>query len=356
MDSLLAETQFIYHGFPTKSTDTETCVDSGKAQDGKAEAEADRIKSLVRTFLEDIGFDRSIRINKDHEMKVAVWQHFKSLDLGEKIENSIQKTLDPSVDTAYHGYTSLPFQVRVLAAIQFMYMFLLDDVAVEFLEDLEAFGQKFIPNQPHQHPLFTGLDSHLRNLSHYYGPYCHSVITKCMLDYTNGTVVEFKMYKASQSNFKPSPDLRLMPMYLRTKIGGAEILLHLLFPNSVFPEEEYAMQYFPVTLELVLAIDFTNDILSYYKEFCVGDEQGLFVANLADTHHVQHLDILQYLTNYTPGVTNSAYKQLRNSPSLLAVVKNFMQGMIMLFTAHRRYHLVELFADEQYLLPYDTDA
>lgn len=147
MDSLLAETQFIYHGFPTKSTDTETCVDSGKAQDGKAqdekaEAEADRIKSLVRTFLEDIGFDRSIRINKDHEMKVAVWQHFKSLDLGEKIENSIQKTLDPSVDTAYHGYTSLPFQVRVLAAIRFMYMFLLDDVAVEFLEDLEAFGQK----------------------------------------------------------------------------------------------------------------------------------------------------------------------------------------------------------------------
>ncbi|CAG8109680.1 unnamed protein product [Penicillium nalgiovense] len=343
MDSLLAETQFIYHGFPTKSTDTETCVDSGKAQDEKAEAEADRIKSLVRTFLEDIGFDRSIRINKDHEMKVAVWQHFKSLDLGEKIENSIQKTLDPSVDTAYHGYTSLPFQVRVLAAIQFMYMFLLDDVAVEFLEDLEALVKsEFTLNQPHQHPLFTGLDSHLRNLSHYYGPYCHSVITKCMLDYTNGTVVEFKMYKASQSNFKPSPDLRLMPMYLRTKIGGAEILLHLLFPNSVFPEEEYVMQYFPVTLEL--------------KEFCVGDEQGLFVANLADTHYVQHLDILQYLTNYTPGVTYSAYKQLRNSPSLLAVVKNFMQGMIMLFTAHRRYHLVELFADEQYLLPYDTDA
>jgi hypothetical protein len=140
MDTLLAETQFVYHGFQTKSTGTETCVDSGKAQDKKAEA--DRIKSLVRTFLEDIGFDRSIQIHKDHEMKVAVWQHFKSLDLGEKIEKSIQKTLDPSVDTAYHGYTSLPFQVRVLAAIQFMYMFLLDDVAVEFLEDLEAFSQK----------------------------------------------------------------------------------------------------------------------------------------------------------------------------------------------------------------------
>ncbi|OQE26884.1 hypothetical protein PENFLA_c006G10653 [Penicillium flavigenum] len=135
-----------------------------------------------------------------------------------------------------------------------------------------------------------------------------------------------------------------MPMYLRTKIGGAEILLHLLFPNSVFPEEEYVMQYFPVTLELVLAIDFTNDILSYYKEFYVGDEQGLFIANLADTHHVQHLDILQYLTNYTPGSIAPRCSE------------EFHPGNDYAIHSDRRYHLVELFEDEQYLLPYDADA
>lgn len=94
-----------------------------------------------------------------------------------------------------------------------------------------------------------------------------------------------------------------MPMFLRTKVGGAEIMVHLLYPNSIFPEEEYVMQYFPVTLELVLFIDFTNDILSYYKEFCLDDERGNFVANFADTHHVQHLDVLRYLTSYTPGVS-----------------------------------------------------
>lgn len=123
---------------------------------------------------------------------------------------------------------------------------------------------------------------------------------KGTLDYINGRVIE---HKIKQSNFKFSSESRLMPMFLRTKVGGAEIMIHFLYPNSVFPEEEYVMQYFPVTLELVLFIDFTNDILSYYKEFCLDDETGNFVANFADAHHVQHLDVLRYLTSYTPTVS-----------------------------------------------------
>ncbi|KGO63618.1 Trichodiene synthase [Penicillium italicum] len=347
MDPTLAESTLVYHGLRMKSMKTdESGANSGKPQ-------IDQIKSLIRTFLEDIGFDRSIHVIKDHEMTTAVWQYFKGLELGEKTEKSVQQTLHPSVNLAYHGYTTLPFQVRVLGAIQFLYMFLVDDVAEEFIEDLQAFGQNFALNQHHKHPILIGLDSHLRNLSHYYGPYCHSVMIKGTLDYINGRLIE---HKIRQSNFKFSSDSRLMPMFLRTKVGGAEIMIHFLYPNSVFPEEEYVMQYFPITLELMLFIDFTNDVLSYYKEFCLGNETGNFVANFADTYHVQHLDVLRYLTSYTPGVTKSAYKQLRDSPSLLALIKNFTQGMIMLFTAHRRYHLVELFADEQYLPPYDEDA
>lgn len=91
-------------------------------------------------------------------------------------------------------------------------------------------------------------------------------------------------------------------MFLRTKVGGAEILIHLLWPKEQFPEEQYVMQYFPAIQELVLFIDFTNDILSYYKEFVLRDEKGNFVANFADTHQMSHLDVLRHLTSYTPGV------------------------------------------------------
>ncbi|KAJ5165665.1 uncharacterized protein N7500_007495 [Penicillium coprophilum] len=347
MDPNLAESQLAYHGLQLKSNDMDgTGVDTGLAQ-------TDQIKALIRTFLEDIDFDRSIAVIQDPEMRIAVWQHFRNLGLGEKTEKSVQQTLDPSVNFAKMGYTSLPFQVRVLAAIQFLYMFLVDDVADECIEDFQAFGQRFTLNQHHKQPLLAGLDCHLRNLSQYFGPYCHSVIVKGMLDFINGRVIE---HKIRQSGFRFSFNSRLTPMLLRTKVGGGEIMVYFLYPNSVFPEEEYLVQYFPITLELVLFIDFTNDILSYYKEFCLADETGNFVANLADTHHVQHLDVLRYLTSYVPDVTKSAYRQVQNSPPLLALIKNFTQGMIMLFTAHRRYQLVELFADEQYLLPYEVNA
>lgn len=62
------------------------------------------------------------------------------------------------------------------------------------------------------------------------------------------------------------------------------------------------MRYFPAIQELVLFTDFTNDILSYYKEFILHGEKGNFVGNFADTHGMQQLDVLQHLTSYTPKV------------------------------------------------------
>lgn len=53
-----------------------------------------------------------------------------------------------------------------------------------------------------------------------------------------------------------------MPMFLRTKVGAAEILNSLLWPKALFPEDKYLLQFLPVVQELVLFTDFTNDILS----------------------------------------------------------------------------------------------
>jgi hypothetical protein len=106
-----------------------------------------------------------------------------------------------------------------------------------------------------------------------------------------------------ESGFDFPPTARLMPMFLRTKVGAAEILVSMMWPNAIFPEETYLMQYFPVIEELVLFIDFTNDILSYYKEFVIRQEKGNFVANFADTHDMSHLDVLKHLVAYAPQVS-----------------------------------------------------
>jgi hypothetical protein len=106
------------------------------------------------------------------------------------------------------------------------------------------------------------------------------------------------------SGFKFSSDTRLMPMVLRTKVGGAEVLFHMLWPKTLFPEERCLIQYFPIIQEMVIFIDFTNDILSYYKEF-INDEKANFVANFGETHQMEQLEVLRYLTLYTPQVCYS---------------------------------------------------
>ena len=93
-----------------------------------------------------------------------------------------------------------------------------------------------------------------------------------------------------------------MPLFLRTKVGGAEILFHMLWPSSLFPEEQYLMQYFPIVQEMVLFIDFTNDVLSYYKECFVNGEKGNFVSNFGQAHQMKSLDVLRRLVDYTPQV------------------------------------------------------
>ena len=106
-----------------------------------------------------------------------------------------------------------------------------------------------------------------------------------------------------KAQFKFPPSSRLMPMFLRTKVGAAETMVSMLFPQAAYPEEEHLMRYLPVVAELIMFTDMTNDILSYYKEFVLRDEKTNFVANFAETHDMSHLDVLRHLVSYAPQVS-----------------------------------------------------
>lgn len=68
--------------------------------------------------------------------------------------------------------------------------------------------------------------------------------------------------------------------------------------------------------------DFTNDILSYYKEFVLRGERDNFVGNFADTHRMQQGDVLWHLVSYTPKVSVFLYF----CPSL--VVQGYVRSIV----------------------------
>lgn len=127
MSTVRAESTFAYHGLDTvKFTDTETEV----------------VKSLIKNFLEDVKFDRAKPLIKDPELEAAVWTYFKSQNLGQKTEKAVHDVLKLSTTLTLQAYTSLPFENKVLCAVQCLYMFLVDDIALSFLEELRHFCQK----------------------------------------------------------------------------------------------------------------------------------------------------------------------------------------------------------------------
>ncbi|OJJ97243.1 hypothetical protein ASPACDRAFT_62922 [Aspergillus aculeatus ATCC 16872] len=316
-------------------------------------AEVDIVKGLIKNFLEAAQFDRNTPFARDKELETAVWTYFKSLNLGAKLDAAVQQLLQLATIVTHQAYISLPFENQVLCAIQAVYMFLVDDAAPMFMTELRHFCQNFTLNTDQAHPLLRHLDAHLRYLARYYGPYCHSTIIKSLFDYINGRLLEHDM---AQSDFRFSSATRLMPLFLRTKVGAAEILVSLLWPQALYPEDTYRIQYVPAVPGLVLFTDFTNDILSYYKEFVVHQEKGNFVANFAEAQDLSHLEVLRRLVEYAPRVIGDVYAIFEGKEKLVRPVRDYVNGWIMLCTAHKRYHLVELFENEGYLPPYDEDS
>lgn len=125
MGSIQAETIFAYHGLQTNGV-----------------AHVEVVKSLIKEFLESVHFDRSLPFIKDRELESAVWTYFKSLNMGAKTEAAVQKALKLSVTLTHQAYTNLHFENKVFCAVQILYMFLVDDIADEFMDELRCFCQK----------------------------------------------------------------------------------------------------------------------------------------------------------------------------------------------------------------------
>lgn len=125
MGSIQAESTFAYHGLETNSM-----------------AHADAVKSLIKQFLEAVNFDRSLPFIKDRDLESAVWTYFKSLNMGPETEEAVHKALKLSVTLTHQAYTNLPFENQVVCATQTLYMFLVDDIADHFMDELRHFCQK----------------------------------------------------------------------------------------------------------------------------------------------------------------------------------------------------------------------
>ncbi|KXG49219.1 Trichodiene synthase [Penicillium griseofulvum] len=282
------------------------------------------VKQAIKQMLDRVGFEpHSVPFSVDKELELLIREDLNKLNLDAKSLKQAEQRLVLAVSWTHLAWKSLSLDVKVAVAKQLLYMFLIDDFAEDFMDDLIRFGQRV------------------------------SAIVKNSLEYVAGRVVEHQML-ASQFQF--SPVTKMVPVFLRPRVGGSEIMAHMVFDYAQFPEEQYLLQCLPAIPAMMQFADYSNDILSYYKEFVIADEKYNFVDNFAESHGLSHIQVLCNLAEHAAEVHAFGRQVMSHDPKLLEVYDQWIRGLIQFFTAHRRYHLVELFASDGYLPPYHGDS
>lgn len=148
------------------------------------------------------------------------------------------------------------------------------------------------------------------------------MVIKTTLEFVEGTNVENDF-----SDAVPLDAIRF-PRYLRVKTGFAETYAHAIFPNDVFPEHEYRKLYLPALSPLCDIIDFTNDILSFYKETIRGTERINYICNVANTTGLSALQCLQETVNAVESRVAEVRRILKPYPDLLAHANDYLAAYI----------------------------
>lgn len=163
------------------------------------------------------------------------------------------------------------------------------------------------------------------------------MVIKTTIEFVEGTNVENDF-----NEFVPI-DARRFPRYLRVKTGFAETYAHAIFPNATFPEDQYRKLYLPALPVLCDIIDFTNDILSFYKETIRGTERINYICNVAKS---TGRTALQCLSDTSDAIEKSVAEMrliLKPHPALLAHANDYLAAYIgWHLTCTSRYHLDEV--------------
>ena len=163
------------------------------------------------------------------------------------------------------------------------------------------------------------------------------MVIKTTIEFVEGTNVENDF-----NEFVPVDALRF-PRYLRVKTGFAETYAHAIFPNDTFPEEQYRRLYLPALPPLCDIIDFTNDILSFYKETIRGTERINYICNVAKSTGRSALECLQESIDVVANRVAEVRRILKPHPALLEHANDYLAAYIgWHIRTTSRYHLDEV--------------
>ncbi len=230
---------------------------------------------------------------------------------------------------------------RLALGIHGSYLIWLDGAGPSMIDALKVFREHCTSQKERGqlHVVLHHFADHVDHLCTFYGPYVGDMIWVATFQFISGCVVELLQRKRVEI---PRSAVSF-PRYQRYKTGTAEAFSYTIFPADEFPEEEWLLMMMYVIPDINDIVDIGNDLLSFYKEHVVGDEQFTYVCNYASCHNVSLLESLSDARDLVLNSVERVRKTLATHPKMLDFFNRWLEGYLdyhWIFEA--RYHLQEM--------------
>uniref|UniRef100_UPI003CC922A9 SydA n=2 Tax=Aspergillus versicolor TaxID=46472 RepID=UPI003CC922A9 len=276
--------------------------------------------AILSRFFEKIDFHLP-KPYYDSSIEPALAKYIEEQPWSEDLKTRAAKYAKQAVGIA-SWYPRASFAVRFNCVVITLLVIIYDEDYLTFGDAGTEFSLRLVRGLPQKAPFLDSLAQFLQNTDQYLGPYGSSMVIKTTLEFVEGTNVENDFSEAVP------PDALRFPRYLRVKTGFAETYAHAIFPNDTFPEHKYRKLYLPALSPLCDIIDFTNDILSFYKETIRGTERINYICNVANTTGSSALRCLQETVDAVESRVLEIHRILAPYPDLLAHCNDYLAAYI----------------------------
>ncbi|KAJ3562901.1 hypothetical protein NP233_g9290 [Leucocoprinus birnbaumii] len=233
-------------------------------------------------------------------------------------------------DTAYRHIKN--YSTRIFIGVWTALLVHIDDFFEEYADGIKEFASRFSRQEPHTVPVLNQMADMSRELNDHWDTISANMILAAMLDYLTATMIENNI-EGMEVRSKMAPGF---PQFMRTLSGISKG-----YCVQVFPRDLDMKEWIQAMPDLWHFADFTNDILSFYKEELNGESVN-FVSISANAKGVTKVEALKQLADHTAGCYQRCSKLLQSSPEALSAFRDFCVGEIVFHFLSPRYKLHEL--------------
>ncbi|KAH8817068.1 isoprenoid synthase domain-containing protein [Xylogone sp. PMI_703] len=298
-----------------------------------------QFENIVNKLLRDIAFKPPPVSEWEVNLPPLVIEHFKGLELPSELSAKTYKMAKWVSIGVVRSYPFAEEEVLVSIGIFTTYLFIIDDFGKDFTNDLENFQARLLSGEPQPNLILKSFLEFMPTMRTLYGRFACDMMLKATIEFIGGCLLENQY----DGHIEPPRTAPTFASYFRLKTGYAEPYAHFLFPEAKYPEASHLQEYLPIIPDLLNFINYSNDVLSFYKESIVANERFNYIYNYSRTHDVDiHQSLERTCKEVVESVRNIRATLSSTNSQMLEDVEQFLQGFIAYHVYEYRYRMSEL--------------